>query len=183
MVLQGFEHFVRDFFGHVAPERNDLVVALAVGDCAVEVLLLHLDDFAFRRIHELYLVARNEHVVDADGDTGLGRVREAQLLQLVEQDDGSFESVVQVREVHQLLHTLLLQQTVDEGHLRRQIRIENHAADGGLDELALHLHRFGVRNVLVVVCRVEVDHFARVAQTNRSKQFDFAGFERQHNFV
>ena len=38
----------------------------------------------------LVLFLRNDHVVDADGDTGLGRFAEAELLQLVEHDDGLF---------------------------------------------------------------------------------------------
>ena len=40
---------------------------------------------------------------------------------------------------------------------------------------------FRVGNVLVVVRGDEVDHFAGVAQTNRSEQFDFAGFESERN--
>ena len=63
------------------------------------------------------------------------------------------------------------------------MRIENHAADGGLDELALHLDGLGVRHVLIVVGGGEVDHFAAVAQADRSEQLDFAGFEREDDFV
>jgi len=34
-------------------------------------LLLYFDDFLFGVFHELVLVARNEHVVDADRNAGL----------------------------------------------------------------------------------------------------------------
>ena len=104
MILQRLEHFVRDFFGNVAPEGNDLVVALAVSDRTVQILLLHLDDFALRGVDKFYLVAR-----DADGDAGLSGVGKAQLLQLVKQHNGAFETVVQIGEVHQLLHAFFLE--------------------------------------------------------------------------
>src|ERR1700674_1731751 len=74
LVLEGLEHFVSDFFGDVAPDGDDLVVALAVGDGAVQVLLLNFDDFLVGVFDELVLVAGSEHVIDADGDAGLGGV-------------------------------------------------------------------------------------------------------------
>ena len=60
--FEGLEHFVGDLLGDVAPDGDDFVVALAVGDRAVEVLLLNFDDFAFGGIHELGLVAGDDHV-------------------------------------------------------------------------------------------------------------------------
>ena len=77
------EHHVGNLFGDIRPNGDDFVVTLAVGDRAIEVLLLHLDDFFFRVFHELVLVARNEHVVDANGDTRLGGIREAERFQMV----------------------------------------------------------------------------------------------------
>ena len=74
LTFQGLEHFVGNFFGDVAPDGDDLVVAFAVGDGAVEVLLLNLDDFLFGVFHQRVFVAGDEHVVDADGDAGLGGV-------------------------------------------------------------------------------------------------------------
>ena len=71
LIFKGLEHFVGNFFGNVAPDGDDLVVAFAVGDRAVEVLLLNLDDFLFGVFDQLVLVAGDEHVVDADGDAGL----------------------------------------------------------------------------------------------------------------
>jgi len=57
-----------------------------------------------------------------------------------------------------------------------RLEFEDDSTDGGLDELAFHFHRLGVRDVLVVVGSAEVDYFSGVAQTNGSEQFDFAGF-------
>src|SRR6266404_725076 len=183
LVLERLEHLVRNAFGDVAPERDDLVVALAVRDGAIQVLLLHLDDFAFGGVHEFRLVARDDHVVDADGDARFRGVRETKLLHVIEQNDRTLEPITQVGVINQLLHTFLLQQTVDVGEILRQVRVENDPSDSGLNKLTFHPHRNGVRYVLIVVRGGEVDYFTAVTQTNRSEQLDFAGFEREHNFL
>ena len=101
---------------------------------------------------------------------------------MIEQHDGAFQTEAQVGVVHELLNALFLEQAVDVREIARQVVVENDAADGGLNELALQLDRNGVRHVLVVVSGGEVDDFTGVAQTNRSEQFDFAGFESEHDF-
>ena len=113
-------------------------------------------------------VAGDDHVVDADGDAGLGGVEEAEFLELVEHQHGALQAEAQVAVIDELLHALLLDQAVDEGHLLRQVIVEDHAADGGVDELALHHDRLGVRHVLIVVGGGQVDQFAGVAQADRA---------------
>ena len=161
LILQRFEHLLGDFFGDVAPDGDDLVVALAVGDGAVQILLLHLDDFLFGVVHERKLVAGDQHVVDADGDAGLGGVDEAQFLQLVEHLHGALQTETQVAVIAELLDALFLDQAVDEGHFLGQVIVEDHAAHGGVDELALHHDGSGVRHILIVIGGGEVHHFAR----------------------
>ena len=51
------EHLVGDLLGDLRPHGDDLVVALAVGDGALEVLLLDLDHLAAGVAHQLRLVA------------------------------------------------------------------------------------------------------------------------------
>ena len=80
-----------------------------MSDRTVQILLLHLDDFALRGVDKVYLVAGDEHVVDTDGDAGLSGICKAQLLQLVKQHNGAFKAVVQIGEVHQLLHAFFLE--------------------------------------------------------------------------
>src|SRR5215472_797472 len=181
--FEGLEHFVGNFFGDVAPDGDDLVVALAVGDGAVQVLLLDLDAFFLGVVHELVLVARNEHIVDADGDAGARGVGEAQRLEVVEQNHGIGEAKTQVRVIDKLLDALLFEKPVDVREFLGQVRIEDDAADGGLDKLAFHFHRLGVRHVLVVVRGGEVDDFTAVTQANRSEQLDFTAFEREDDVI
>src|SRR5579864_4518662 len=183
LVLHGLEHLLGDFFGDVAPDGDDFVVAFAVGDGAVEVLLLHLDDFLLRVLDEREFVARDDHVVDADRDTGLGGVLEAQFLQFVEHLHGALQTKAQVAVIAELLHAFFLDEAIDKRHFLGQVIVENHAPDGGVDELALQRDRFGVRHVLIVVGGGEIDHFAFVTETNRREEFDFAGLERQNDFL
>src|SRR4029077_1443294 len=105
-------------------------------------------------------------------DAGARGVSEAELLHLVEQDDGAFESETQVSVVNELLDAFFLEQAVDERKVLRQVRIENHAPYGGLDKLPLHFHRNRVRDVLVVICGGEVNDFTGVAQTNGREQLN-----------
>ena len=95
---------------------------------------------------------------------------------------GALEAEAEIAVIDQLLHALFLEQAVDEGHFLRQRIVENDAADGGVEELTLQLHRLGVRDVLVVVGGGQVDHLARIAQADGGEQFDFTGFKRQDNF-
>src|SRR6202140_3832315 len=183
LILESLEQFVGNFFGYVSPNGDDFVLAFAVSDGAVEILLLHLDDFLLGVFDETVFIAGNEHVVDADGDAGLGGVMEAQFLQVVEEDDGVFQPETKVGVVHQLLHALFFEQAVYVREFFRQVRVENDAADGGLDELTFHLDRNSVRHVLIVIRGGQVDHFAGVAQADGSEQFHFAGFQRENNFI
>jgi uncharacterized membrane protein YhfC len=121
------------------PDGDDLVVAFAVGDGAVQILLLDFHHLVLGGIHQLEFHAGDDHVADADGNAGLRRVQEAELLQLVEHQHGLFQAEAQVAILHQRLHALLLEQAVDEGHVRWQVIVEDHAADGGVQELLVQV--------------------------------------------
>ena len=86
----------------VRPDRDDLVVAFAVGDGAVEILLLDRDHLLLGFVDQARLAVRHDHVVDADRDAGLGRVEEAEVLDIVEHLDRHLETEAQVAVVDQL---------------------------------------------------------------------------------
>ena len=100
---------------------------------------------------------------------------------MIKEFDSGFQAKTQVGVVHQLLDALLLEQAVDVRHLLGQVRIENDAAHGGLNELALELDRLDVRDVLRIERGGQVDGFPGVAQTNGGEQFDFTGFKSQRD--
>src|SRR3984893_18253614 len=64
-----------------------------------------------------------------------------------------------------------------------QVRVENDAADGGLNELTLHLDWHSVWHVLIVVGGGQIDYFPGVAQADRGEQSLFAGFQREDDFI
>ena len=105
------------------------------GDGAVETLALDFEDGLAGAFDDVLLLRRDDHVVDADGDAGLGGVEEAEVLEIVEHLHGQGVAEVDEREVHQLLQAALLEQAVDERDLIGHVHLEDDAADGGLDEL------------------------------------------------
>ena len=102
VLFHGFEHFLRHAFGDLGPDFDDLVVALALRDGAFLILLLDFDDGLFGVLHQLGLLFRHHHVVDADGNTGARGVEEAELLHFVQHLDGDLQPVLQVAILHQL---------------------------------------------------------------------------------
>src|SRR4051812_16555038 len=177
------EHRVGDLLGDFRPHGDDLVVALAVSDRAFEILPFDLDHFVARGLDERRLLRRDDQVVDADRQPRTRRIREAERLQRVEHLDGLLEAVAQVAVLHQLLQPLLLEQAVDVGHPLRQRRVEDDAADGGVDHLAVDVLDLGVLHALVVARNREVDQLAADPHADRRQRFELARFQREHHIV
>ncbi len=112
-----------DFIARTAPDVHHLVVALALRHQTGGVLLLDFLDFLFGASDDRVLLFRNQHVVDADRDAGLGRQREARLQQLVGEDRGFAQAATAERRVDQARDFLLLQRLVH--HAERQALGQN----------------------------------------------------------
>src|SRR5688572_2110665 len=177
------EHRVGDLLGDVRPHRDDLVVALAVGDRAFEVLLLDFDHLVARLLGQDRLVLRDDQVLDADRHARAGGVGEAHLLEIVEHLHGVLESRRQVASLHQLLQALLLQHAVHERNVGRQRRVQDHPADGRVDDLVLDVLHVRMQHVLIVAVRRHILQLAGVAQANRRQRFHFTRFERQDDVI
>ena len=181
--LHLLEHLVGDLFGDVRPDRDHLVVALAVGDGTFQVLLFDLDDLVAGAPHENWLLGGDNQVIDADGQTRTGGIGKAELLQAVEHLDGLLEPVTEIARLHELLQPFLLQEPVDVGHSLRQRVVENDAADGGVDDLVLDRLNLGVQHVLIVPRRGHVLQLSGIPQSNRRERLELARFERQDHVV
>src|ERR1019366_2379448 len=186
VLLHSGEHLVRHFFRDGRPDFDDFVVAFAVGDGAVQILLLHGDRLLFGVAYQARFARRNDHVVDSDREARRGRIVETELLDAVQHPHRGFQTEAQVAVVHQVAHALLLEQAVDVGHLRGaalQVVVHDGAAHCGRDELPLKVGWLGMDHVLIVIRDGEIDYVARVAQANRAQRFHFARFLRQDHFV
>src|SRR5260370_876429 len=84
---EALDNGAADLILNFRPDIDDLVVALAVGDHAVVVLLLNLTDLLLRAFEQMRFLRRNRHVLDRDGDSGLGRAFEADVLQPIGEDN------------------------------------------------------------------------------------------------
>ena len=138
------KHFVGDALGQFRPDLDDLVVALAMRDGAVEVLLLDRHDILLSGLDEPRLFRRHNHVVDADRDTRLRGVVESQVLQAIEQLNRFGPTIVQVAVLYELRQAFLLEQAVHEGHALRTAIVQDDPADRRLHVLLGVLHRLGV---------------------------------------
>src|SRR5438034_670925 len=108
-ILRDVDEAAREVAGVSGLQRRvSEAFARAVRDGAVQILLLNLDAFLFRGVHELVLVARDEHVVDANGDPRPRGVGEAQRLEVVEQNNRVGQAKAQVGVIDQLLNALFL---------------------------------------------------------------------------
>ena len=138
--LELAEHLLRDQLGDVRPDVDDLVVPLTVGDDAVLVLLLDLVDLLPGRGDVPLLGRRDVHVVDADGEARQGGVAEAEVLQLVQEVHGGLVAEHVHAAGDEGGDLLLLELLVQEAQRLRHHLVEERAAHGGLDDLALEAH-------------------------------------------
>ena len=143
-------HDLADLVAGLAPDVDHLVVALAGGHEARDVLLLDLLDFLLGALDQAGLLLRHQHVVDADRDAGARRQPEARLQQLVGEDDRFLQAALAERGVDQARDFLLLQRLVqvrERQALRQDLR-QQRPADGGVDQLG---HRRELARILVLL--------------------------------
>src|SRR5438105_3680558 len=128
-------HLAGHLLGDLRPDVDHLVVPLAVGDQALEVLVLDLGHFLLSAIEHLLLLGRDDHVLDGDGDAGLGGIAVPEAAQPVGQEHRLLLAAEAVADVDQVPQRLLVHHLVDgaERDLLGEDVAEQHAADGGLD--------------------------------------------------
>jgi hypothetical protein len=83
-IVHRLEHFLRDLVSRFGPDGDYLVIALAVGDHAVAVLLLDGNHVPFGFGDDFLLGRRRYQIVDADRNAGLGGVQKTKVLEIVE---------------------------------------------------------------------------------------------------
>ena len=182
-LLHRLEHFIGDFFGDVRPDGNHLVIPLAVGDGAVQVLLLHGDHFLLSLVDQLRLAGRDDQVVDPDRNARLGGIEEPDLLDLVQQFNRRSQAEVEVTIIDQMAQTFLFQQAVDVRHIFRKMIVQNHPAHRGFQHLALEGHRLRAHDILIVISFGQVNHRAGKPEANRGEGLHLLGLERQHHLL
>ena len=79
-MLESAKHDTGNFVTRMGPNIDDFVVTLAVGDNAFAVLLLHLTDLPVGIFQLGLFLFRNDHVRNANRNTGLGRLGKAEFL-------------------------------------------------------------------------------------------------------
>ena len=165
------------------PDVDDLVVALALSDDAGRPLLLDFQHLGPGLIEHRALGFRNHHVLDADRNSGLGRIEEGDLLQVIEHLDRQIVAVLDVAVADEILQAALLEQAVDERDLFRQVHVEDDPADGGFDYRLLQRLDFGVDDVLIVELSLEIGVETRIAHADHRVRFDDPLVQRDQDGV
>jgi hypothetical protein len=106
------------------PDVDDLVVAFAGVMTPLRYCFSTSAILLLRVVNLLVAFLGHNHVVDADGHAGLGRLAEAELLELVEHDDGLFVAGKLVAFPDQVAELGLLDREVDEPSSGGQISLK-----------------------------------------------------------
>ena len=80
------QHFIGDSVGDLRPNIDDFVVAFAVGDQTVLVLLLDLAHIVMGLLEQLLFARRNHHVFNGNRNTRLGGISIADVFQPIGQE-------------------------------------------------------------------------------------------------
>ena len=125
------------------PHVNDLVVALAGGDNTLAVLLLNFFDLALSVANLFVAFLRDDHVVDTDGHTGLGRFAETDFFEFVQHDHGLVMASKLVTFPNQITEVGFLHRLVVEAEFRRPDLAEHNATNGRINDFLLGIAESG----------------------------------------
>ena len=174
-LAQVVHHRLRQFFVGARPDIDDLVVFFALGEETAGVLVFDFLHFVFRGLQDFRFRRRHDHIDDADGGAGVGRIAIAGVHQLVGEDDGFFLTNLAVALVNQVRNRLFVHRTVNEVKRQafRQDLRQQRAANGGLNaaeifdaafkEVQTH---FNFRLQVYFACLIGTLHFLDVRKAH-----------------
>ena len=143
-LLESADHRVGDIVVRVGPGIDHLVVPFPEGDYAAVVRLREPVHVLLGLAEDLLLLDRDFHVIESDGNAGLRRVAEPEVLELVEERRGVLESREPERPEDEVPQGTLAQRLVHVRHPGGQDRVEEGASDAGHDPLPLDLAVVGL---------------------------------------
>ena len=124
------DHRIGDVVVRVRPGVDDLIVALAVRDVPGLIRLLEPGHARRGLLEDRLLLDRDLKILDTDRHAPTGRVAEPELLQAVQEGDGTREPGLAVGLEDELAEHLLLHLAVLERQLRGDDPVEEHAPRG-----------------------------------------------------
>ena len=135
--IERAHHGLDDIPGRVGPDLHRRLVTLLLGDEAALELAVDVGDLLLGRRDHGGLLRRDRDVVDRDGNAGHCGGREADGLDLVDDVRGDLAAVAVEERGDDLADLATVEDLVDEPELLRQHRVEEHPADGRLDDAAV----------------------------------------------
>ena len=125
--------FVSDLFTNLGPYVDDLLIAFAVGDDTIAILLLDHFDFPISGFERGFLRIRNHHVGNTDRDARAGCLAETKLLETVKGSNGFLLTDSLIAAPDDVSDLLLPYVHIDEAEVLRPDFIEANTTDSSLD--------------------------------------------------
>src|ERR1017187_8500865 len=144
VLFERLEHHAGNLIRAMRPHVHDLVVTFAGGDDTLAILFFNFANLLVRVFDLLVAFLRHDHVVNADGHAGLGRLAETNFFELIQHDNGFVVAGKLVAFPNQITEVRLLHRFVVEAEFGGPDFAEQHAADGGLNDLFVGVAKSGL---------------------------------------
>src|SRR3989339_607949 len=138
------QHLLGNLLGSLRPDVNYLVIPLPVGDQTIHVLLLDSQTVAVGLIYNLFLVPRNDHVLNCYGNTGYRSVFKPYIIQAISQKNRSLDSTFAVTVIDQICQLLFVHYLVYgiKGDCFRHNFVKDNPAYGSFLKLPIYSDRY-----------------------------------------
>ena len=136
-MLEGVEQAFGNLVGGPGPDIDHFIVSLAVRDEAAIVLVLYGVHVASRLSNDILLFLGDDHVADADRQTALGRVGEAQILQMIKKLRRPQVAAGAKCRLDDLRQPLLIEKLIDKSEPLRNNLVKDHPPRSRFDYLSV----------------------------------------------
>src|SRR5437773_5194818 len=133
------------------PDIDDLIVTLAVGDDTAAVLLVHLFDLLVRVLQLRLFPFWNDHVLDANGDTGASSFLKPEFFQLVQRGDRNRRTSNLIAAPDNIAELFLARRFIEETKFLRPNLIENDTTGSCLDHAGIRIPKAGLASAVRVL--------------------------------
>ena len=134
--FESFQHHTGNPIRRVRPDIDNLIIALARRDHTLAVLFLHIGDFLFGTLDFLTFFLWNDHVINANGGSGLSGLAEAEFFEEVESRHGFFVAGKFITVGDEIADLAFAHFEIREAQFFGPNFAEDHPADCGFDDRA-----------------------------------------------
>ena len=152
-------HRITDLMVDAGPQVNDLIVTLAVGNQTPGELFLDFTDLLVTVFDEGFLLFRNEHIFEVEGQTALEGHVVTEVLDVIQELRRTGNSGILDNQGNDVPQGFLAEHFVDIGHLVRNKFVDHNTAGRRFDDMRPLAQIHLVHRHTHIDFRVDVDGF------------------------